>query len=62
MRGLPGVGHCPHDEAPDLVNALAVDFVARVAAARPAARPAARGARGESRALPAGVVWRWPWE
>ena len=25
--GLPGVGHCPHDEAPDKVNPLIVDFV-----------------------------------
>jgi len=25
--GLPGVGHCPHDEAPQLVNPLIVDFV-----------------------------------
>ena len=29
---LPGVGHCPHDEAPALVNPLPVDFVKRVAA------------------------------
>jgi len=26
--GLPGVGHCPHDEAPDKVNPLIIDFVA----------------------------------
>lgn len=25
--GLPGVGHCPHDEAPELVNPMIVDFV-----------------------------------
>jgi len=25
--GLPGVGHCPHDEAPQLVNPLIIDFV-----------------------------------
>ena len=25
--GLPGVGHCPHDEAPELVNSMIVDFV-----------------------------------
>lgn len=25
--GLPGVGHCPHDEAPGLVNPMIVDFV-----------------------------------
>jgi pimeloyl-ACP methyl ester carboxylesterase len=31
---LPGVGHCPHDEAPELVNPLIIEFVQRVAAAR----------------------------
>jgi len=25
--GLPGVGHCPHDEAPELVNPVIVEFV-----------------------------------
>ena len=25
--GLPGIGHCPHDEAPELVNPMIVDFV-----------------------------------
>ena len=30
---LPGVGHCPHDEAPQLVNPLLVDFVKRVSGA-----------------------------
>jgi len=25
--GLPGVGHCPHDEAPELVNPIIVEFV-----------------------------------
>eukprot|EP00966_Prymnesium_polylepis_P030308 704715-Prymnesium_polylepis.1 len=25
--GLPGVGHCPHDEAPGLVNPMIADFV-----------------------------------
>jgi len=30
---LPGVGHCPHDEAPELVNPLILEFV-RSAAAR----------------------------
>jgi pimeloyl-ACP methyl ester carboxylesterase len=29
---LPGVGHCPQDEAPGLVNPLIADFVARHAA------------------------------
>ena len=29
---LPGVGHCPHDEAPDVVNPLVIDFVRRMAA------------------------------
>ena len=31
---LPGVGHCPHDEAPQLVNPLVIDFVKRAAAAK----------------------------
>ena len=26
---LPGVGHCPQDEAPDVVNPLILDFVRR---------------------------------
>jgi pimeloyl-ACP methyl ester carboxylesterase len=26
---LPGVGHCPQDEAPDVVNPLIKDFVMR---------------------------------
>jgi pimeloyl-ACP methyl ester carboxylesterase len=30
---LPGVGHCPHDEAPDLVNPLIEEFVRRHATA-----------------------------
>mmetsp|Transcript_21715 Transcript_21715/g.73255 ORF Transcript_21715/g.73255 Transcript_21715/m.73255 type:complete len:129 (+) Transcript_21715:57-443(+) len=30
---LPGVGHCPHDEAPGTVNPLVLDFV-RACAAR----------------------------
>ena len=34
VTGLEGVGHCPHDEAPGVVNPLVVDFVRRVAAAR----------------------------
>jgi pimeloyl-ACP methyl ester carboxylesterase len=29
---LPGVGHCPQDEAPHLVNPLIQDFVKRVSA------------------------------
>lgn len=29
---LPDVGHCPHDEAPELVNPLLIDFVQRVTA------------------------------
>jgi pimeloyl-ACP methyl ester carboxylesterase len=29
---LPGVGHCPHDEAPQLVNPLIQKFVQRVCA------------------------------
>lgn len=27
VRPLPGVGHCPHDEAPELVNPLLVEFI-----------------------------------
>eukprot|EP00593_Proboscia_inermis_P005168 CAMPEP_0171308420 /NCGR_PEP_ID=MMETSP0816-20121228/18579_1 /TAXON_ID=420281 /ORGANISM="Proboscia inermis, Strain CCAP1064/1" /LENGTH=125 /DNA_ID=CAMNT_0011791329 /DNA_START=1 /DNA_END=378 /DNA_ORIENTATION=+ len=27
---LPGVGHCPHDEAPELVNPLLLEFMERV--------------------------------
>ena len=41
---LPDVGHCPHDEAPELVNPLLVDFVRRCAdAAAPGAGGAERG-------------------
>ena len=28
--GLPGVGHCPHDEAPQVVNPLIIEFVQSV--------------------------------
>ena len=28
--GLDGAGHCPHDEKPDLVNALILDFLQRL--------------------------------
>lgn len=31
--GFPGVGHCPHDEAPRLVNPLIIDFVQRLVSA-----------------------------
>jgi len=31
---LDGVGHCPHDEAPELVNPLVADFAKRIVAAR----------------------------
>jgi pimeloyl-ACP methyl ester carboxylesterase len=34
VTALKGVGHCPHDEAPELVNPLVVDFVKRIAEAR----------------------------
>ena len=34
VTALPGVGHCPHDEAPELVNPMVVNFVARIANAR----------------------------
>ena len=27
---MVGVGHCPHDEAPNLVNPLLIDFLNRV--------------------------------
>lgn len=27
---LPGIGHCPHDEAPELVNPFILDFLKRV--------------------------------
>ena len=27
---LPGVGHCPHDEAPDMVHPLLLDFLQNV--------------------------------
>ena len=27
LRVLPNVGHCPHDEAPDLVNARLLDLL-----------------------------------
>ena len=30
---LAGVGHCPHDEAPQLVNPILVDFVKRTSGA-----------------------------
>ena len=30
---LEGVGHCPHDEAPEVVNPLLAEFVTRRAAA-----------------------------
>ena len=33
--GLPGVGHCPHDEAPEQVNPLILELVQSV---QPAAR------------------------
>jgi pimeloyl-ACP methyl ester carboxylesterase len=32
---LPDVGHCPHDEAPDIVNPLVLDFVRACADAPP---------------------------
>jgi len=31
VQALKGVGHCPHDEAPELVNPLIVEFLERVA-------------------------------
>ena len=27
---LDGVGHCPHDEAPELVNPLLLEFIERI--------------------------------
>lgn len=29
LRVLPGLGHCPHDEAPELVNAILMDWILR---------------------------------
>lgn len=40
---LPGVGHCPQDEAPDVVNPLVVEWVRRAEEER-----SARGAGAES--------------
>lgn len=34
VTALSGVGHCPHDESPQTVNPLVIDFVKRVANAR----------------------------
>jgi pimeloyl-ACP methyl ester carboxylesterase len=31
---IPDVGHCPHDEAPEIVNPMMVDFVNRVVSTR----------------------------
>ena len=41
---LPGVGHCPHDEAPERVNPLIVEFVQRASARRAAELEAAAAA------------------
>jgi pimeloyl-ACP methyl ester carboxylesterase len=27
LRILPGLGHCPHDEAPELVNAILLEWI-----------------------------------
>ncbi|MDA0887313.1 MAG: alpha/beta fold hydrolase, partial [Cyanobacteria bacterium] len=29
LKILPGLGHCPHDEAPELVNAILLDWILR---------------------------------
>jgi pimeloyl-ACP methyl ester carboxylesterase len=29
LKILPGLGHCPHDEAPELVNAILMDWILR---------------------------------
>ena len=34
VTSLAGVGHCPHDEQPEVVNRLILDFLGRVVAAR----------------------------
>jgi len=34
VRPLPGVGHCPHDEAPDVVNPLLIAFVRQLQSSR----------------------------
>jgi len=45
VLGLPGIGHCPHDEAPEVVNPLIVEFVRRVSSEpTPAAAVAAAAA------------------
>ena len=41
VTALQGAGHCPHDETPELVNPLMVDFAKRVVAARAASPNAA---------------------
>lgn len=40
---LPGVGHCPHDEAPQVVNPLLIDFVQRCGGVAASAGEAAVG-------------------
>ena len=42
VTAIPGVGHCPHDEAPELVNPLVTDFVRRVVGSRAGAGSGAR--------------------
>ena len=37
--GLDGVGHCPHDEAPDLVHPLLLDFLQQTTAAAATTTP-----------------------
>jgi len=27
LRVLPGLGHCPHDEAPELVNPILLEWI-----------------------------------
>jgi pimeloyl-ACP methyl ester carboxylesterase len=27
LRVLPGLGHCPHDEAPELVNSILLEWI-----------------------------------
>ncbi|KAL7470322.1 hypothetical protein ACHAXS_010550, partial [Conticribra weissflogii] len=33
--GLEGVGHCPHDESPEVVNQLILEFLERISTSRP---------------------------
>ncbi|EFJ52272.1 hypothetical protein VOLCADRAFT_55777, partial [Volvox carteri f. nagariensis] len=51
---LPGVGHCPQDEAPDLVNPLIERFVATYASKKQAAVAAASVSTGSNSSISSG--------